>query len=141
MLLPPLEATSLAATMAMMARTHQGLESAADGGAYGSLCAALGHGGVTRRDASGGTWDVGVVAKAVQQVAPDADWVEAARRLDMPELRVDTEASWRLLLALYRAGTSEPFPLETLVAAPGATGLWRNEGAQVSDFSSPLRLV
>ena len=61
------------------------------------------------------------------QVAPDADWVEAARRLDMPELRVDTEASWRTLLALFRAGTGEPFPLDSLVAAPGASGLWRNE--------------
>ena len=66
LLLPPLDASSLAATMAMMARTHTGLENCADGGAYGSLCAALGS-GAPKRDASG-TWDVSAVAKAVQQV-------------------------------------------------------------------------
>lgn len=124
-LLPTLDETSAAQLVAMMARTHSGLED--NSASYSSLISALGGGQHSVPEVPPSTWSYEVAVDAIREVVPQINWVEAMRRLDQPDFMLPDQQSFLFLLQLFHKATQEPFPIEAICG-----DVWKNEQGQLS---------
>jgi CCR4-NOT transcription complex subunit 1 len=112
----PTEQT-VAEVLGMVARTSELRDSTsptAGGGATGIL------GG---RD----KWNIGILIDALGRANPALNWQRVAELLDQPGFHVPDQPAFRTLMAAYRRGTPDPFPLHAVVG-----GLWKNAPGQLS---------
>ena len=110
-----LDEAAVAEVLAMMARTHAGLDD--PHGTQASLAAALGGLALGPADdppagAPTQTWNADAVVDALGAAAPGLDWLQVAERLDCAAFDLPDGAAFVLLVGAWRRGArGEPFPL------------------------------
>lgn len=127
----PVDEDTVAEVLAMMARTHAGLDD--PHGTQASLAAALGDLALGPADdppagAPQQTWNADAVVDALAAAAPSLDWREVAQRMDVPGLDLPDGAAFVLLIKAWQRGArGEPFPLPAVLGH-----VWANAAGQLA---------
>jgi hypothetical protein len=113
-------------TFAIPATASAGGVAAAPATASGTGAASAVAAGATSSAASVAPWNLEVLMRAVNRVAPDLNWPSVIRLLDTPSFFVATPEALQCVLSMYRMSTNQPFPIEAF------TKVWANPRGQLS---------
>jgi CCR4-NOT transcription complex subunit 1 len=117
---PELSEKCVSHAVAMMARTHSGLERSFPFSSFGleDTSAIL--------LSPSNTWNTTIFVQAVKAVSPGLDWSETIKMLDNDSFGAIDVDGLALIISIFRCASSEAFPIEFLL------GRWRNSAAQLS---------
>eukprot|EP01117_Protostelium_nocturnum_P004885 TRINITY_DN1770_c0_g1_i1.p1 TRINITY_DN1770_c0_g1~~TRINITY_DN1770_c0_g1_i1.p1 ORF type:complete len:1948 (-),score=339.96 TRINITY_DN1770_c0_g1_i1:159-6002(-) len=77
-------------------------------------------------------WNVVNFVDVVKQLFPELNWPEIIRNLDFSGFQIPDAKGFALLMAIYKRGSKEPFPLEHLFSE------WKNTSGQLSIIKSAV---
>jgi CCR4-NOT transcription complex subunit 1 len=126
--LPPLNETAVSEIIAMMALTHTGLsESIMPLNALSSM-------GAAPAESSETTWNLQVFANATQKAAPSLNWRAVIAGLDSVQFVIHDQISVKLIVALWRLVTDDPFPAEIFFNDK----IWQHRASQIAFLKQVL---
>ncbi|XP_074382310.1 uncharacterized protein LOC141724188 isoform X2 [Apium graveolens] len=73
------------------------------------------------------SWSVDVLIESITQLAPAINWIDVFKNLDHEGFYIPNEASFTLLMSIYRHACQEPFPLHAVCGS-----VWKNVEGQIS---------
>ncbi|XP_017218466.1 uncharacterized protein LOC108195949 isoform X2 [Daucus carota subsp. sativus] len=73
------------------------------------------------------SWSVDVLIESITQLAPGINWINVFENLDYEGFYIPNEASFTLLMSIYRRTCQEPFPLHAVCGS-----VWKNAEGQIS---------
>jgi CCR4-NOT transcription complex subunit 1 len=126
--LPPLNETAVSEIVAMMALTHTGLsESIMPLNALSSM-------GAAPAESSETTWNLQVFVNATQKAVPSLDWRAVIAGLDSVQFVIRDKTSVRVIVALWRLVTDDPFPAEMFFNDK----IWHHRASQIAFLKQVL---
>lgn len=123
-MLPPLNESSVAEIMSMMARTYSGLDGG--GATFLALNAALGEAGAPEPGHCT-TWSVDIAIDVLLSRIHHVSMTAAMMHLDHPEFYIPDQTAFTLLMQMFNRATTEHFPIEAICGR-----LWANTEGQLS---------
>eukprot|EP00850_Spirogloea_muscicola_P015627 SM000121S26024 [mRNA] locus=s121:298001:312953:- [translate_table: standard] len=124
-LFPDLREAEIARLVAMVARTHTGLEDAH--GANGILSSALALHSMPADAGILSSWNLDVLLETIKQLAPNADWALVVQGFDHEGFVVPDQKAFALLVTIVVTASSTAFPVMAVCG-----GLWKNLEGQLS---------
>eukprot|EP00898_Chlorokybus_atmophyticus_P005844 jgi/Chlat1/6260/Chrsp44S05774 len=116
----------VARLLGMMARTHTGLEDSQ--GVHLAFCTVLGALAVsTGETGTPSSWNLEVVASALQQLAPNLNWVDTICHLDYEGFYLPDLKGLALIVSMFEKCATETFPVHAVCGK-----LWKNIEGQLS---------
>jgi hypothetical protein len=116
---PALKPTDVSRIVAMMSRTHTGLEESAMLHTFTKNSTWSARPGLK-------TWNINVFVDTIKELYTKLNWQAVIQGLDHPEFQLYDARGFGLILAVYRRATKSPFPVEALF------GVWTNTSVQLS---------
>ncbi|KAH7284495.1 hypothetical protein KP509_34G056500 [Ceratopteris richardii] len=124
-LFPILDEKCIARIVAMVSRTHMGLE---DGqGSFGTFLNAFGFNVSVDGPSVPNTWNIENLVNCLKSAAPGTDWGLVVDNFDHEGFYLPDQKSFNVLLGIYGMACKDPFPIEKICA-----GLWKNTEGQIS---------
>ncbi|XP_020701272.1 CCR4-NOT transcription complex subunit 1 isoform X2 [Dendrobium catenatum] len=120
----PLSEVTVARLISTIFSTRTGLEDAQD--IHYTFCSAVGS-SLACESSSFNSWNVDVLVDSIRQLAPTINWVNVMENLDHEGFNIPDEASFSLLMSIYRKACQDPFPLHAVCGY-----VWRNAEGQLS---------
>ncbi|XP_020592534.1 CCR4-NOT transcription complex subunit 1 isoform X2 [Phalaenopsis equestris] len=120
----PLTEATLSRLISTIISTRTGLEDDLD--IHYTFCSAVGS-SLPCESSSFNTWNVDILVDSVGQLAPTINWVNVMENLDHEGFNIPDEASFSLLMSVYKKSCQDPFPLHAVCGS-----IWRNAEGQLS---------
>eukprot|EP00250_Pteridium_aquilinum_P021342 c25093_g1_i1 orf=270-7661(-) len=122
----PLNEDSIARIIAMIARTHTGLE---DGhGSFGTFFGAFSGSASVDGSWAANTWNIEILVDSIKDAqAPGTDWGLVVDKFDHEGFYLPDQKAFNILIGIYAMACKDPFPIEKICGA-----LWKNAEGQIS---------
>ncbi|KAI5070413.1 hypothetical protein GOP47_0014756 [Adiantum capillus-veneris] len=124
-LFPVLDEPCIARIIAMVARTHTGLD---DGhGSFATFLGAFSCSGSIDGPWATNSWDIESLIDCLCEAAPGTDWGSVVDNFDHEGFYMPDQKAFNLLMGIYGMACKDPFPIERI-----CSGLWKNTEGQIS---------
>ncbi|KAK1364557.1 CCR4-NOT transcription complex subunit 1 [Heracleum sosnowskyi] len=120
----PLSEATVARIFSTVVRTNSGLDSYQN--TYLTFCSAISSSSLSDFPHLD-SWSVDVLIESITQLAPGINWINVFENLDHEGFYIPNEASFTVLMSIYRHACQEPFPLHAVCGS-----VWKNAEGQIS---------